>query len=579
MLMKCIKFSTFLLTCLLICQTAVPSTAARPIPFRSSDSTDFDRLPLIRDYAGQVIEEWKIPGMSVSVVLGDSVIFAEGFGVKEKGRSIEKDGNNVAITSRTIFHIGSMTKAFTATMIQSIVDEGLLSWDDRICEIMPDFEWYDDSVGKTLKLKDMLTHRTGLAAQAGTYIPNLGYNREDIYRMFKYIPPKYAAGEKFAYNNITFLIAARAVEKVTGKSWEENIQERILTPLGMTASSPNTAGYVAAVDNASMAHYFGHKKNRNGSQGSIVTSTLRGEERALHWVDIVGPAGSICSNAEDMAKWVRFHLQDGCITRIVAPDERNAKRYLYDSIAQSTYFPELPSVGNFKTYPYPDHIRLISKDGMQFLHTGADTVRRDSTSVTEYGYCWYIETNSRYKVIYHTGTTWGFTGICGFVPELDLGFAILCNAEVSEYARKGMMRRIIDLYMPDADTAVLKDWSGDGLKQWFLDRQKPRTRAIPCTIKRSSTVPDFNTLVGTYKKKTPFGDAQVSIRNGKLYLTIGRYGWTHRLDHYKGNEFHLRSDGHTFPIFFHNYEASSTLPVDFEIDFNYNEEFGPWIKE
>lgn len=574
---------------LLICIFAIPIyphtvSTTNIVPFRFTDYeydgiSGSDRAILIRKYAEKVIEEWKIPGMSVSVVLGDSIVFSEGFGVKEKGKSIERDGNNVAVTPKTIFHIGSMTKAFTATLIQSVVEDGLLSWDDKICEIMPDFEWHDDSVGKALRIKDLLTHRTGLAAQAGTYIPNLGYNREDIYRMFKYIPPTYAVGEKFAYNNITFLIAARAVEKVTGKSWEENIQERLLTPLDMTASSPNTTGYTAAGDNASMAHYFGYKKGKNGSQGTIYTSTLRGEERALHWVDIIGPAGSICSNAEDMAKWVRFHLNNGCISRSVSKDESFTDISLYDSVAQSTFFPEIPATDNFRSYPYTDHLKLISEDGMRFLHTGADTVRQDTCSVTEYGYCWYIETNNRYKVIYHTGTTWGFTGICGFVPELDLGFAILCNSEVSEYARKGMMRRIIDLHMPDTDTVSLRDWSGEGLKRWFKDRQKPRTRAIPCAIRRNSAIPDFNRLTGTYEKAAPFGDAQVSIRNGKLYLTIGRYGWTHRLDHHKGNEFWLRSDGHTFPVYFHNYETDSTLPIDFEIDFNYNEEFGPWIKE
>ena len=94
----------------------------------------------------------------------------------------------------------------------------------------------------------------------------------------------------------------------------------------------------------------------------------------------------------------------------------------------------------------------------------------------------------------------------------------------------------------------------------------------------SGTSPDFSRLTGRYTKPAPFGDAEVSLKDGRLYLTIGRYGWTHRLDHHKGNEFWLRSDGHTFPVFFHNYTDGAEAPVDFEIDFNYNENFGPWIK-
>ena len=94
-----------------------------------------------------------------------------------------------------------------------------------------------------MQVRDLLTHSTGLVAQAGTYIANLGYNRDDIYRMFRYIEPIYPFREKFAYNNITFIIAARIIETVTGKSWEDNLRERIFNPLDMSSSVPGSDGY------------------------------------------------------------------------------------------------------------------------------------------------------------------------------------------------------------------------------------------------------------------------------------------------------------------------------------------------
>ena len=531
----------------------------------------------IASYAEQVRTQWKIPGLSLSVVQGDSVIFSGGFGVREKGKSVEKDGQQVAVTPSTLFHIGSMTKAFTATVIASLVDEGLLHWEDTVKDILPDFDWYDDSVENIMQVKDLLTHTTGLVAQAGTYIPNLGYNRDDVYRMFRYIEPVYPFRTKFAYNNITFIIAARIIERVTGKTWEDNIRERIFIPLGMSSSVPGTEGYLNAGRNASVAHYFGYSRGKGGSRGSIYVTPLYGEERALHWVDVIGPAGSISSTAEDMAKWVSLHLHNGLVVKEITPDSTWLSSFPADSSALAAFFPEtsLSYANGFRFYPYCDTVRLISNRQMEFLHTGTVNVRRDSTMTRDYGYCWYVEQNERYRVIYHTGTTWGFTGVCGFVPELDLGIAILCNSEVSEYARLGLMRHIIDLYLP-GDT--LRDWSTEGLEQWFADRQKPRRRAVPCIIERSSVTPDFSRLTGRYTKPAPFGDAEVSLKDGRLYLTIGRYGWTHRLDHHKGNEFWLRSDGHTFPVFFHNYTDGAEAPVDFEIDFNYNENFGPWIK-
>ena len=295
-------------------------------------------------------------------------------------------------------------------------------------------------------------------------------------------------------------------------------------------------------------------------------------------MDVIGPAGSISSTAADMARWVRFHLNNGAVIRTVEPEDNGLiSSFPMDSTAFSEYFPDMSSglSGEFRFYPYQDTVQVISRRQMDFLHTGVIKVRQDSTMRRDYAYCWYVEQNERYKVIYHTGTTWGFTGVCGFVPELDLGVAVLCNSEVSEYARLGLMRRIIDLYLP-GDT--LRDWSTEGLEQWFADKKKPGRRAVPCTIRRSSTDPDPARLVGHYTKPAPFGDAEVTLKNGKLYLTIGPLRWTHRLDHHRGNEFWLRSDGHTYPVFFHNYTEGSSGPVDFEIDFNYNENFGPWIK-
>ena len=524
------KFALISAVLLLLTWSAPAQEPAISVSSRAAD---------IAAYAEQVRQQWKIPGMSLAVIHGDSTILVQGFGVKEKG-------GDDPVTPSTLFHIGSMTKAFTATVIASLVDEGLLSWDDTVKDILPDFDWYDDSVENAMQVRDLLTHSTGLVAQAGTYIANLGYNRDDIYRMFRYIEPVYPFRKKFAYNNITFIIAARIIETVTGKSWEDNIRERIFNPLDMSSSVPGSDGYRAAGKKASTAHYFGYNK------GSIYVTPLYGEERALHWVDVIGPAGSISSTAEDMAKWVRFHLDNGKVARLITPDSSWHSSFPADLNALYAYFPEngCSEAAEFRFYPYHDTVRLISGKQMDFLHTGAVHVRTDTTMTRDYGYCWYVEHNDRYDVIYHTGTTWGFTGVCGFVPGLDLGIALLCNSEVSEYARLGLMRYIIDLYLQDG---IIRDWSTEGLEQWFADRQKPRRRAVPCTIKRDSRTPDPARLVGLYTKPEPFGDAEVTLKNGRLYLTIGRYGWTHRLDHYRGNEYWLRSDGHTFPVFFHNY--------------------------
>ncbi len=522
----------------------------------------------ISEFAVQVMDTWKIPGMSLAVAHRGDVVLLEGYGVKKLGKSIKKNGPDAAVTPHTVFHIGSMTKAFTATVLASMVDEGLLTWNTPVKEILPEFDWADDTAEDLIQVQDLLTHRTGLVAQVGTYIPNLGYSREDIIRMLRYIEPMYEYDEKFAYNNITFLVAAAVVEKLSGRTWEENIRSRILEPLGMHSSYPEIQGYIDAGPGASVAHYFGHRRgSANGGRGSIVVSALGGEDRALEWVDVIGPAGSISSTAEDMIRWVEFHRAD-----------------------------------NF----------LLSPGGMVYLHTPQIKVSRDTTDSRHYGLCWYIEDHDGCEIIYHTGTTWGFTGICGWIPSLEVSFALLCNSEVSEYARKAVMRRIADLYNPERSSPAeqlktaehperlvfqtdgqdtLRDWNSEGLEAWYRYRNSSRRRAVPCTIEYSRTKPsDYSKLVGVYSKAPltadgdhldpeVFGDVEITLKRGQLYITIGPKGWTHRLEHSQGNIFLFTSEGHTFPLYFHNYTPDSPNPVTFEIDFNYNENFGAWVKK
>jgi len=524
----------------------------------------------IRDYSRQVLSDWKIPGMAVSVVKDGELVFNEGFGVK-------KAGGQDPVTEHTLFHVGSITKSFTATVMASVVNDGLVDWDDRVKDILPDFDWWDDDVERKMQVKHLFTHGTGLCPQVGTYIPNLGYDRDDIYRMFKYMQPIYPFHSRFGYNNITFIIAARIIEKVTGMSWEDNVRYRVFGPLKMEESCVGGDEYERSGSRAATAHTFGYRRTKEGADGIRVTP-LSGENRALWWVSVIGPAGSVCSTSSDMAKYVSCHLENG---RILELDDRDAE----DDIAggnigseEADYFPGVPwrwqSLGTPMLFPPWQ---------MDFLHTGDMLVAQDSSFVRKYGYSWYVQQNRDFTEVYHTGTTWGFTALCGFVPELDLGYVILCNSEVTQLARFALSKRIVDLFFAQRDgkdISKLADHSGNSLRSWYSSRRNGgggSSRKVPMIIRKSKVKPDLQRLVGHYAKCAPFGDAEVTMENGKLYMTIGPKGWKHPLQHSSGNMFLMTSQGHTFPIYFHGYENAGDV-VDFEIDFNYNENFGPWKK-
>ena len=117
-----------------------------------------------------------------------------------------------------------------------------------------------------------MTHRFGIAEQAGTYIPNLGYDRDDIYRMFKYLKPAYSFRGDFQYSNIAFEIGARIIEKVTGKSWEENVRERIFDKIGMSDSRTGGRAFAAAA-NAAVPHDWGFRGDSMISQLESIVET------------------------------------------------------------------------------------------------------------------------------------------------------------------------------------------------------------------------------------------------------------------------------------------------------------------
>lgn len=473
----------------------------------------------LEQYALQVQSKWKIPGMAVSIVKDGEVIYSQGFGVKELGTDQE-------VTPKTVFQIGSVSKSFTAAVMASLVDEGKVKWEDSVKNILPDFKMFDKWVESNLQVKDIMTHRTGLEGQLGTYIPNMGYEREDIYKMLPLLKPKYSMRGSYEYNNITFIIASKIIEKLTGKSWEENVRERIFIPLGMESSYVTGKEFVSAPD-VSTPHEFTYID-------SVVVKPLYGEEQALHWLSVIGPAGSISSNVEDMSKYLLFQLNKGLV----------------------------------------GDKQVLSVEQMNYLRRGQTITSQDSARITLYGHCWFVEQNSRYRVIFHTGTTWGFTALCAFIPEQNLGIVILVNSEAPAFPRYAIMRRLIDLYKGFPN----KDYNSLFYQEWLTSARKGREESLKKESERVAVkAPQSNVITGRYKKDDLFGTAVVTEEGGKLFITIGPKGWKSVLTHKNGNEYSFRMGGNEFKTTF-SVDEKSGVCGGMDVSFGYSENFGLWTK-
>ena len=181
------------------------------------------------DYVNKALREWEVPGLAIAIVKDDRIVLAKGYGVR-------KLGDPAPVNERTLFAIGSSSKAFTAAAIAMLVDEGKLKWDDPVTKYLPGFELYDPYVTRELTVRDLLSHRSGL--ERGDFLwYGTEYDRDEILRRTRYLKPTWSLRSTFGYQNLMFLAAGQLIARVSGKSWDEFIRQRIFVPLSMTASN------------------------------------------------------------------------------------------------------------------------------------------------------------------------------------------------------------------------------------------------------------------------------------------------------------------------------------------------------
>lgn len=540
----------------------------------------------IDNYVQQVIQTWKIPGLAVAFSLDNEPLFAKGYGVKEVRpadgigfRGIPASDRSVAsggvpgvvntpgepIDVNTVFQIGSVSKSFTATIMGQLVDEGLVKWEDTVKNILPDFKYYDQYVTDNMQVIDVMTHRTGIGGQVGTYFPNLGYDREDCYKMLALLKPAYSFRGAYQYNNSTFLIAEKIIEKVTGKSWEENLQERVFNKAGMKSSSANAEGY-AASKNVATPHDYRYTTVELAkmqfpetadvpadAKGEIVTLPLYGDEQALYWLTGVGPAGSINSTVIDMLRYAQMHMNNG---------------YIVDKVYARKDVGEAPSAA--------DTTFVMSEKAMRKLHQGVTITSQNDNRTTLYAQCWFVEQNNKYRLYFHTGTTWGMTAICFFIPEVKLSGVVLSNCEMGANPRYAIMYKLADLVMgfptKDYNKEYFDSYIASNEKSWAKERAAEKPVKV-------APAPD-KAIIGEYAKDELFGDARISKGKDGIYIELGKMGYKNKLAHVSGNNWVFRSDGYAFPVEF-SFEEKGKKATGFIVKFPNGEEnsIGGWKRK
>lgn len=355
-------------------------------------------------------EAWQVPGLAIAIVKGNRVVYAKGFGYRDLDKKLP-------VSENTLFPIGSSTKAFTTFVLASLADDGKFDWDKPVTTYLPSFRLFDRVLTERMTGRDLVTHRSGLPRHDLLWYGAPDLPRTELVKRLPYLENNKDLRERWQYNNLMFLTAGVVGETLTGKTWEDNVRERILKPLGM-----NRSGFTLKDMQADPDFSLGYREDAD---------TFKVERMDFRELVNMGPAGSINSSVKEMANWVILHLGDG---------------ELPESLSG-------PAAGK----------RILRAGSMKDLHTPQMT-RGDGSSETPeivpvgYALGWFVDVYRGRRVVHHGGNIDGFSSMVALLPQDDLGFVVLTNMNGTP-TRDLLVRHAID--------RILKldpvDWSGQAL--------------------------------------------------------------------------------------------------------------------
>jgi CubicO group peptidase (beta-lactamase class C family) len=307
----------------------------------------------------------QIPGLAVGLVERGRLVFARGFGYRDVY-------THLPVTPDTLFALGSCSKAFTATAIALLADEGKIALDSPVRTYLPDFALEDPVATATLTTRDLLTHRSGLPRH-DLFWYQAPFSRDELYRRLRFLEPAGPPHAQWRYNSLMYVVAGRIVEQVTGESWESFVQARILSSLKMRRTVLSAEEMATDSDHASP--YAIH-------EGSVQKIPM------LKQLSAIAPAGAVSSSVRDLARWLTFHA-----TRSPGLLREDHWRDLHRPQAEMPA-PDQPEI----QHPY-------------------------------YALGWIHERYRGHPLVVHNGDIDGYTVHLGFLPETGQGLILLINRD------------------------------------------------------------------------------------------------------------------------------------------------------
>ena len=423
----------------------------------------------IDELVEKTLTTFNVPGIAVSIVKDGKVIHSKGYGVK----SIL---TNEKVNENTLFGIASNSKAFTTTAISMLIEEGKMKWDDKVISYLPNFKMYNDYVTNEFTIRDLVTHRSGLGLGAGDLMiwpDGSNFKPKDVIENLQYLKPVSAFRTKYDYDNLLYIVAGEIIEKVSGKSWCDFIEQRIMKPLKMDKSA---GSFVRLKDttNIVVPHVPTDGKLK-------VISRYKNQS--------FDAAAGIYSSVKEMNKWLIMQLHNGKYGD-------NQENKMFSENTQNEMWQLQTIIPAKASPPYNTHF-------------------------SGYGLGWFLSDVKGYKQVSHTGGLEGIVTQVTMIPELNLGIVVLTNQQ-SGAAFSAITNTIKNSYL----NIEYKDYVA-----FFSKREKDNiaeadktTEEVWATIAKNQIDKvkfEFKKIIGTYKDNW-FGKIIISEKQGKFYFNSER---------------------------------------------------------
>jgi len=440
-------------------------------------------------YIESAMQSWHCPGAALAIIKGNDVLYQNVYGL----RDVE---NKLPMTEDTRFAMASVTKSFTAMSAALLVDEGKLSWDKPVREYMPEFILDEPYVSEHITVRDMLSHRTGLPRHDFAAW-RMDISRAEFIKRMKHFEFSATFREKFQYNNLMYYATAYLVEKIAETRWEDFVEQRIFSPLGMTASN-----FRPDPPKEEQINALGYRVDRDddGNAKGLIKMPF-----GLHTDLSPGAAGALFSTLADLSQWIKVHVNDGQVgeNQFISPD-------------------------NLKQMHLPQTI--IPGGGFNEALLG--------NTIFTYGMGWFVEPYRGYTLVHHGGNVEGHSLIIGFVPQEKVGIVALTNIAM-------LPLRDVLLYegIDRALNLPARDWNTKFHKMFdplIIGMAKAKQTAAAEKLDHAPATHPIDNYLGTYEADG-YPDFSVRIDNDSLEAcTVGSLDWSKlRHYHYNGFEWHL----------------------------------------